>query len=183
MRGNSIRCIRHWYYIVGSNLSLVCYGTPILLTSPHWYNTRLLSADMSSKPHVPIIITNQSSKGRCVTVTLHQLSAYIYFQNRIKYIWTLNKNRPSHMLVRTIILKQELWMSNGTRKGWVRLAISASSCGSLYLECHLIAYNFAGNTVDCVGAFRGKCSTERKICRRHYSHWCFGRLNSVHPRV
>lgn len=42
--------------------------------------------------------------------------------------------------------------------------------GSLYLECHLIAYNFAGNTVDSVGAFRRKCSTERKICRGHYSH-------------
>lgn len=68
-------------------------------------------------------------------------------------------------------------------KGFSSIAISASSRGSLYLECHLIAYNFAGNTVDCVGAFRGKCPTERKICRSYYSHWRFGRLNSMHVCV
>lgn len=41
-------------------------------------------------------------------------------------------------------------------KGWAERAISTSSSGSLYLECHLIAYNFAGNTGHCIGCAQRK---------------------------
>lgn len=65
----------------------------------------------------------------------------------------------------------------GVKFNWLSRRHPTDSLWIPTFRCHLIAYNFTGNSNDCVEAFREKCSMERKICRFYYSSR-FERLNS-----
>lgn len=106
---------------------------------------------MSSKPHVAIIITNQSSKGRCVTVTLHQLPMYFYFQNVVNKSQMLRKSRSSCNCIRLIMVKPRNWISVRIRKG-------LSATGYLDVILWIPTFRMSLNSVQF-------CRQYRRLCR------------------